>query len=345
MNVYTVGMATQGLANYLAKTFAGEEIKVAVSHDCRNHSREFAERVADIFASNGFRVFLFDSLRPTPELSFAIRELGCKSGVMVTASHNPREYNGYKAYWTDGSQVVAPHDRNIIAEVAAITDIDRIKSGLHPENITVLDEAFDRVYLQRIKSLSLSPEAVASNRDMKIVYTPIHGCGYRLVPQALREFGFTDVSTVAEQMVIDGNFPTVESPNPEERTTMRMAIEQGMRERADIVLATDPDADRIGIAVPDEEGNYVLLNGNQTCVLLTYYICRRWSETGETRRTPVRREDHRDLRDGCRSGPKFRGESIRLPDRVQVYCRYHPSAGAARREVYRRRRGELRVPA
>ena len=280
MNVYTVGMATQGLANYLAKTFAGEEIKVAVSHDCRNHSREFAERVADIFASNGFRVFLFDSLRPTPELSFAIRELGCKSGVMVTASHNPREYNGYKAYWTDGSQVVAPHDRNIIAEVAAITDIDRIKSGLHPENITVLDEAFDRVYLQRIKSLSLSPEAVASNRDMKIVYTPIHGCGYRLVPQALREFGFTDVSTVAEQMVIDGNFPTVESPNPEERTTMRMAIEQGMRERADIVLATDPDADRIGIAVPDEEGNYVLLNGNQTCVLLTYYICRRWSETG-----------------------------------------------------------------
>ena len=280
MNVYTVGMATQGLANYLAKTFAGEEIKVTVSHDCRNHSREFAERVADIFASNGFRVFLFDSLRPTPELSFAIRELGCKSGVMVTASHNPREYNGYKAYWTDGSQVVAPHDRNIIAEVAAITDIDRIKSGLHPENITVLDEAFDRVYLQRIKSLSLSPEAVASNRDMKIVYTPIHGCGYRLVPQALREFGFTDVSTVAEQMVIDGNFPTVESPNPEERTTMRMAIEQGMRERADIVLATDPDADRIGIAVPDEEGNYVLLNGNQTCVLLTYYICRRWSETG-----------------------------------------------------------------
>lgn len=280
MNVYTVGMATQGLANYLAKTFAGEEIKVAVSHDCRNHSREFAERVADIFASNGFRVFLFDSLRPTPELSFAIRELGCKSGVMVTASHNPREYNGYKAYWTDGSQVVAPHDRNIIAEVAAITDIDRIKSGLHPENITILDEAFDRVYLQRIKSLSLSPEAVAANRDMKIVYTPIHGCGYRLVPQALREFGFTDVSTVAEQMVIDGNFPTVESPNPEERTTMRMAIEQGMRERADIVLATDPDADRIGIAVPDEEGNYVLLNGNQTCVLLTYYICRRWSETG-----------------------------------------------------------------
>lgn len=280
MNVYTVGMATQGLANYLAKTFAGEEIRVAVSHDCRNHSREFAERVADIFASNGFRVFLFDSLRPTPELSFAIRELGCKSGVMVTASHNPREYNGYKAYWTDGSQVVAPHDRNIIKEVSAITDIGQIKSGAHPENITILDESFDRLYLDRIRSLSLSPEAVAAHSDMKIVYTPIHGCGYRLVPQALREFGFTDVGTVAEQMVIDGNFPTVESPNPEERTTMRMAIEQGMRERADIVLATDPDADRIGIAVPDDEGNYVLLNGNQTCVLLTYYICRRWSELG-----------------------------------------------------------------
>ncbi len=280
MNVYTVGMATQGLANYLAATFAGEEIRVAVGHDCRNRSREFAERVADIFASNGFKVFLFDSLRPTPELSFAIRELGCKSGVMVTASHNPREYNGYKAYWTDGSQVVAPHDKNIIAEVAKITDISQIKSGLHAENITILDEEFDKLYLRRIRSLSLSPDAVAANRDMKIVYTPIHGCGYRLVPQALREFGFADVSTVAEQMVIDGNFPTVESPNPEERTTMRMAIEQGMREKADIVLATDPDADRIGIAVPDDQGNYVLLNGNQTCVLLTYYICRRWSETG-----------------------------------------------------------------
>lgn len=280
MNIYTVGMATQGLANYLTKTFRDEEIKVAVSHDCRNHSREFAERVADIFASNGFKVYLFDSLRPTPELSFAIRELECKSGVMVTASHNPKEYNGYKAYWTDGSQVVGPHDRNIIEEVSKITDISQIRHGLNRDNITILDEKFDAVYLDKVAELSLSPEAVAAHRDMKIVYTPIHGCGYRLVPEALRRFGFTNISTVPEQMVIDGNFPTVESPNPEERTTLKMAIELGMKEGADIVMATDPDADRIGIAVPDENGHYVLLNGNQTCVLLTYYICRRWSELG-----------------------------------------------------------------
>ena len=280
MNVYTVGMATQGLANYLSKTFADEEIRVAVSHDCRNHSREFAERVADIFASNGFKVFLFDSLRPTPELSFAIRELKCHSGVMVTASHNPKEYNGYKAYWSDGSQVVAPHDKNIIEEVGKITDISQIRTGANSVNITILDEKFDEKYLNMIKTLSLSPEAVAAHSDLKIVYTPIHGCGYRLVPQALRKFGFTNISTVAEQMVIDGNFPTVESPNPEERTTMRMAIEQGIREGAEIVMATDPDSDRIGIAVPDGNGNYVLLNGNQTCVLLTYYICRRWNDLG-----------------------------------------------------------------
>lgn len=280
MNIYTVGMATQGLANYLSRTFEGEEIKVAVSHDCRNHSREFAERVADIFASNGFKVYLFDSLRPTPELSFAIRELGCKSGVMVTASHNPREYNGYKAYWSDGSQVVGPHDKNIIEEVSRITDISQIRHGMNQDNIIILDERFDDKYLDRIASLSLSHAAVAAHHDMKIVYTPIHGCGYRLVPEALRRFGFTDIITVPQQMVIDGNFPTVESPNPEERTTLKMAIELGTKEKADIVMATDPDADRIGIAVPDESGHYVLLNGNQTCVLLTYYICRRWSELG-----------------------------------------------------------------
>ena len=199
---------------------------------------------------------------------------------MVTASHNPKEYNGYKAYWSDGSQVVAPHDKNIIEEVGKITDITQIRTGANSANITILDEKFDEKYLNMIKTLSLSPEAVAAHSDMKIVYTPIHGCGYRLVPQALRKFGFTNISTVAEQMVIDGNFPTVESPNPEERTTMRMAIEQGIREGAEIVMATDPDSDRIGIAVPDGNGNYVLLNGNQTCVLLTYYICRRWNDLG-----------------------------------------------------------------
>lgn len=272
MNIYTVGMATQGLANYLSKAFAGQEIRVVVSHDCRNHSREFAERTADILASNGFRVLLFDSLRPTPELSFAIRELKCQSGVMITASHNPREYNGYKVFWSDGSQVVAPHDRNIMDEVAKITDVEQIRHGEHAENITLLDEKFDEKFLACVKSLSLSPDAVAAHHDMKIVYTPLHGCGYRLVPEALRGFGFTNVSLVAEQTVIDGNFPTVESPNPEERTAMRMAIEQAVRERAELVLATDPDSDRLGVAVPDENGEYVLLNGNQTCVLLTYYL-------------------------------------------------------------------------
>lgn len=280
MNVYTVGMATQGLSNYLKIAFPGEEIGVAVSHDCRNNSRKFAERVADIFASNGFKVYLFDSLRPTPELSFAIRELGCKSGVMITASHNPREYNGYKAYWADGSQVVAPHDTNIIKEVEKITDIGQIRHGENAGNITILGKEFDELYLDKVHSLSLSPDAVKKYHDMKIVYTPLHGCGYRLVPESLRKFGFTDVITVKEQMTLDGNFPTVESPNPEEEATMKMALDLGKKVGAEIILATDPDADRIGIAVPDDKGNYVRLNGNQTCVLLTYYLCRRWSDTG-----------------------------------------------------------------
>lgn len=280
MNIYTVGMATQGLANYLKICFPDEEIRVAVSHDSRNHSRTFAEKVADIFASNGFKVFLFDSLRPTPELSFAIREFGCKSGVMVTASHNPKEYNGYKAYWTDGSQVISPHDKNIIEEVAKITSVDQIMSGLNEGNITILGEEFDNKYLEKVYSLSLSPDAVKEFHGMKIVYTPLHGCGYKLVPESLKRYGFSNISTVKEQMVISGDFPTVESPNPEEKETMKMALELAEKEKAEIVLATDPDADRIGIAVPDENGEYVLLNGNQTCVLLTYYLCRRWSDLG-----------------------------------------------------------------
>ncbi len=280
MNIYTVGMATQGLANYLKKNFESEQIKVAVAHDCRNNSRLFAEHVADIFASNGFIAYLFDDLRPTPELSFAIRELGCHSGVVITASHNPKEYNGYKAYWQDGAQVTAPHDKNIIEQVNLITDISQIRSGQNPGNIKILGEEFDKVYIDRIKTLSLSPEAVKEYHDMKIVYTPIHGTGVRLVPEALAAFGFTNVSLVKEQSVVDGNFPTVESPNPEERTTMKTAIDQGIAENAEIIVATDPDADRLGIAMPDGRGNIVLLNGNQTCVLLTYYLCRRWSERG-----------------------------------------------------------------
>ena len=280
MNVYTVGAATQGLANYLKKNFAGEQIRVAVGHDSRNNSRMFAERVADIFASNGFTVFLFDALRPTPELSFAIRELKCHSGVVVTASHNPKEYNGYKAYWTDGAQVTPPHDKNIIDEVAKITDIDMILTGAHPENITILGEEFDEIYLNKVHELSLSPECIERHRDMKIIYTPLHGSGVRLVPASLRKFGFTNVKLVPEQAVVDGNFPTVESPNPEERKTMSMAIDLAAKEGADLVLATDPDSDRIGVALRNKKGEYVLLNGNQTLVLLMSYQLTRWAERG-----------------------------------------------------------------
>ncbi len=280
MNAYTVGAATQGLAEYLKKNFAGEPIRVAVAHDSRNNSRKFAERVADIFASNGFTTYLFDALRPTPELSFAIRELKCQSGVVITASHNPKEYNGYKAYWTDGAQVTAPHDRNIIEEVGRITDVGMIRTGLHPENIVVLGEDFDEKYLDRIHELSLSPESVKRRHDMKIVYTPLHGAGVRLVPASLRRFGFTNVTLVPEQSVVDGNFPTVESPNPEERKTMSKAIELAAREGADLVLATDPDSDRIGVALRNKQGEYVLLNGNQTLVLLMSYQLTRWAELG-----------------------------------------------------------------
>ncbi|MCD8173267.1 MAG: phospho-sugar mutase [Alistipes sp.] len=280
MNIYTVGMATQGLANYLSACFAGRQIKVAIAHDSRNNSRLFAEHTADIFASNGFKVYLFDDLRPTPELSFAIRELGCQSGVVITASHNPKEYNGYKAYWSDGAQITSPHDANIIAEVNRITDIAQIKTGANKENIEILGKEFDEIYLDRIKTLSLSPEAVRQFPDMKIVYSPMHGAGVELVPRALAKFGFNNVSMVPEQSVLDGDFPTVVSPNPEERATMQMAIDQGVRENADIIVATDPDADRLAVAMPDGQGNIVLLNGNQTCVLLTYYLCRRWKENG-----------------------------------------------------------------
>ena len=282
MNVYTVGTATQGLANYLKKNFAGEQVKVAVAHDSRNNSRLFAEHVADIFASNGFKVYLFDALRPTPEMSFAIRELGLHSGVVITASHNPKEYNGYKAYWTDGAQVTSPHDVNIIDEVALITSNDQVLKGLNPENITILGEEFDKIYLDRIKKdVQLSPECVATYHDMKIVYTPLHGSGVRLVPESLKNFGFTNIIMVPEQAVVDGNFPTVESPNPEERKTMAMAIDLAKVEGADLVLATDPDSDRLGVALRTGAGDYVLLNGNQTLALLLSYQLTRWAERGE----------------------------------------------------------------
>lgn len=280
MNIYTVGMATQGLANYLKKCFAGQEIRVAISHDSRNNSRTFAEDVADIFASNGFKVFLFDALRPTPELSFAVRELKCQSGVMITASHNPKEYNGYKAYWSDGSQVTSPHDKNIIDEVEKIKDIDMIQKGKNSGNITILDEKFDEIYLDAVHKLSLSPASIKKFHDMKIAYTPMHGCGLRLVPASLRKWGFTNIHLVPEQSVLDGNFPTVASPNPEERKTMKMVIDLAEKIGADLALATDPDSDRIAVALRNEKGEYVLLNGNQTLVLLMSYQLTRWSQLG-----------------------------------------------------------------
>ena len=282
MNIYTVGTATQGLANYLKKNFEGEQVRVGVGHDSRNNSRLFAERVADIFASNGFKVYLFDALRPVPELSFAIRELGLHSGVVITASHNPKEYNGYKAYWSDGAQVTPPHDVNIIEEVGKITDISQVLTGANPENIILLDEEFDKKYVERIKNdVQLSPECVEKFKDMKIVYTPIHGAGVRLVPMALKAFGFENVFVVPEQAVVDGNFPTVESPNPEARKTMLQTMEWGRKEGADLVLATDPDADRIGVALRTGSGEYVLLNGNQTLALLLSYQLTRLAERGD----------------------------------------------------------------
>ena len=281
MNKYTVGSATQGLANYLIKAYPTEQIKVAIAYDSRNNSKEFAAHVADIFASNGFKVFLFDDLRPTPELSFAIRELGCHSGVMVTASHNPKEYNGYKAYWGDGSQVTSPHDTNIIDEVGKITDNSQVKTGLNAENITMLGEEFDNIYLNKVRSLSIAPDAVAECHDMCLVYTPLHGTGVRLVPESLKRYGFTNVEIVAEQAKVDGNFPTVASPNPEEPSAMKMAIELAKEKNAELVLATDPDADRVAIAVRDEKGEFVLLNGNQTCALLTSYMLTGWAEKGK----------------------------------------------------------------
>ncbi|MDR2936576.1 MAG: phospho-sugar mutase [Rikenellaceae bacterium] len=281
MNTYTVAMATQGLANYILTRFPGQEIRVAIAHDSRNRSDEFARTTARIFAANGFRVFLFDSLRPTPELSFTIRELGCKSGVVITASHNPKEYNGYKAYWDDGAQVTAPHDGNIIAEVDRIGSMDQVKMTGGEENIITIGAEMDEAYLGKLQTLMLSPEAVKANAGMRIVYTPLHGTGYKLVPEFLRRVGFTAVSVVPEQEIPDGNFPTVKSPNPEEQSALQMAIRLAEREGAELVLATDPDADRVGIAVRDEKDDFILMNGNQTACLLTYYLLRRWKELGK----------------------------------------------------------------
>jgi phosphoglucomutase len=282
MNKYTVGMATQGLANYLKKSFpALPEIKVAIAHDSRNNSSYFAQITAEVFAANGFKVFLFDGMRPTPELSFAIRQLDCQSGVVVTASHNPKEYNGYKAYWDDGAQVIAPHDTNIIAEVEKITDPAMVQFNGQEENIKRIGKEIDELYFEKVLSLGLSPEAVAQHNQLRIVYTPLHGTGVTLIPEALRRKGFNNIIRVPEQDVSDGNFPTVESPNPEEAGALKMAIEKAIASGADMVMASDPDADRVGVAVRDDKKEFVLLSGNQTATLLTYYLLRRWKELGK----------------------------------------------------------------
>ena len=281
MNIYTVGAATQGLSNYLKAQFASlPQISVVIGHDCRNNSRKFAEISANIFSANGIKVYLFEDLRPTPEISFAIRHFGCQSGIILTASHNPKEYNGYKAYWDDGAQMIAPHDENVITEVEKIKDVDDIKFNGNPALIEIIGKDTDEIYWEKIKTLSLSPDAISRNKDLKIVFTPIHGTGITLVPEALRRFGFSNIIDVPEQNVISGNFPTVVSPNPEEPAALELAVKKAMETNADIVMATDPDADRLGVAVKDNNGEWILLNGNQIFLLFIHYIVRRWKDTG-----------------------------------------------------------------
>lgn len=281
MNRYTVAMATQGLANYVKKSFAGEtELRAAISHDSRNHSREFAEITANVLAANGFKVYITEALRPTPELSFAIRHFNCHTGVMLTASHNPKEYNGYKAYWSDGCQLTAPHDTNVIDEVLKIKDLkDVLMTGGEANIINVGDE-LDRAFLAHVEANSIHPELIKKHSDIKIVYTPLHGTGITMIPRALEMLGFSNVNVVEAQATPDGNFPTTPSPNPEEQAAMKMAVDLAKEIDADIVFASDPDADRVGVAVKRPDGQWMLLNGNQTFSVLMYYLTKQWKETG-----------------------------------------------------------------
>ncbi|UOE52350.1 phospho-sugar mutase [Mucilaginibacter sp. SMC90] len=281
INKYTIGAATQGLANYLKKTYPGEKIKVAIAHDSRNNADFFSTITAEVFSANDIYVYFFKALRPTPELSFAVRHLGCKSGVMLTASHNPKEYNGYKAYGADGGQFVAPHDKAVMDEVAAISSVDDIKFNRVDANIEEIGEEIDELYLSKITELSVSPDAIARQKDLKIVYSPIHGTGITLTPQALKRFGFENVILVEEQITPDGNFPTVIYPNPEEKEALTLALKKAQETDADLVLATDPDADRVGIAVKNTDGEFVLLNGNQTGAMLINYLLSAWEEKGK----------------------------------------------------------------
>lgn len=282
VNKYTIGAATQGLSNYLLKEFASlAQIKVVIGYDCRNNSKKLAQITADVFSANGIKVYMFENLRPTPEISYAIRHLDCQSGIMITASHNPKEYNGYKAYWSDGAQVTPPHDKNIIGEVNRIKSATDVKFTGNSALIEILGEDMDNKFIQDLKSVLLSPDAVAKHGDIKIVYTPLHGTGSTIVPKALKAYGFTNIFNVPEQDVLSGDFPTVISPNPEDPAAMKMALEKAKEVGAELVFATDPDADRFGAGIRDDKGEFVLLNGNQIMLVLIYYIVTRWKEEGK----------------------------------------------------------------
>ena len=282
INIYTIGGATQGLSNYLKAQFADlPQISVVIGHDCRNNSRKYAEISADIFSANGIKVYLYEDLRPTPSVSFAIRHFGCQSGIVLTASHNPKEYNGYKAYWDDGAQMIAPHDENVIDEVMKIKDVSEIKFKGNPDLIEIIGEEVDNIYIEKIKTLTLSPESIKRHKDMKIVFTPIHGTAVKLVPQALKAYGFSNIINVPEQDVVSGDFPTVYSPNPEEPAALDMAIKRAIETDADMVMATDPDSDRMGIAIKNDKNEWILVNGNQTALIFVYYLIRRWKELGK----------------------------------------------------------------
>ena len=332
MNVYTVGMATQGFANYLKKNFAGrEQISVVVCHDCRNNSRLFAETVANIFSANGIKVYLFDDMRPTPECSFAIRHLGCQSGVNITASHNPKEYNGYKAYWEDGAQVLAPHDTGIIDEVNKVK-VEDVKFDGNKELIEIIGEEIDKIYLDLIHGISIDPEVIKRQKDLKIVYTPLHGTGMMLIPRSLKLWGFENVHCVKEQMVKSGDFPTVVSPNPENGEALTLALRDAKEIDADIVMASDPDADRVGMACKNDKGEWILINGNQTCLLFLYYIIRNRQAKGLMKPTDfivktivttevikkIADKLHIEMRD-CYTGFKWIAREIALSEGKQQY--------------------------
>ena len=333
MNIYTVGAATQGLANYLNKCFAGKkDISVVVGHDCRNNSRKFAEISADIFTANGIKVYLFEDMRPTPEMSFAIRHLGCQSGINITASHNPKEYNGYKAYWEDGAQVLAPHDKGIIDEVNKITSVSEIKFQGNKELIQIVGKEIDDEYLRQVHTLSIDPEVIQRQKDLKIVYTPIHGTGMTLIPQSLKLWGFENVHCVAEQMVKSGDFSTVVSPNPENAEALTLAIKLAKEIDADIVMASDPDADRVGMACKDSKGEWVLINGNQTCLIFLYYIIKNRIAMGKMKgnefivKTIVTTELIKKVADknhikmlDCYTGFKWIAREIRLREGQEQY--------------------------